>query len=122
MKNVTVEDVIFCFKNLWISKSEPEAVIYTHCAAALAIIFSMLEKKRYKSDPAVAYAAACRAYYTLQMAKVADIENSTDFQAGDIRLRTDRKVIIDCAASMKRNGIRAVQHLLKDEGFGAWSV
>ena len=122
MKYVTVEDVVLCFKNLWTAKTEPQAVIYTHCAAALTVIFALLDKKKYRSDPAVAYAAACRAYYTLQLAKAADIENSSDFQAGDIRIKTDRKIILDCAKTMKINGMRAVQHLLKDEGFGAWAV
>ena len=96
---------------------------------ALSLCCSCLENLRKKlsgeadpNDPRIAFAAACDAYYSYALSMMADIEENSDFKAGDLTVKRRVKETLEVAQKIRESGFEAISSLLRDNSFGAWSV
>lgn len=120
---ISADDVYAVFLTL----ISPESIEGTD--KALSLCYSSLEKlKRVLrsdidfSDPRIAYAAACDAYYSYCLSFMTDVEENSDFSAGDMSVRRKVKETLEVAQRLKDDGASSIRELMKDTAFGAWSV
>lgn len=88
------------------------------CVANLEKVLSTLNDNCDKNDCRITEAAAAMSFYDLAVKISGDnLETVTSFKAGDVSISKSRQSIIEIASSLKRDALRALAPLRKDEDF-----
>lgn len=88
------------------------------CFANLEKVFSMLNDKADKNDCRITQAAAGMSYYDLAVNFASDGKDSiTQFKAGDVSISNSSQSLIEIASEIKKDSLKQLLPLLKDENF-----
>lgn len=92
--------------------------ILSVCVANLEKVLSTVDENCDKNDCRITEAAAAMSYYDFAVRAAGENKDHlTSFKAGDVTVRKTPQTLIEIASTVKRDALRALVPLCKDDSF-----